>query len=103
MNGLEKIKKFLEEIKDEDVIFKLHFYERTADRPISEELVRRSIKNTTNLLKAEEQPARRFEENKYKLWIKLSNKYCLVLVIVIKGKTLYIITGWNSDTKWLKK
>jgi hypothetical protein len=103
MNGFEKVKKFLEELADDCIFFKQHFYERTIDRPINESLVRRSIKNTANLLAVEEQPARSLAERKYKLRIKLSNRYCLVLIVVIEGKSLYIITGWNSDRKWLRK
>lgn len=102
INCFERVKKFLEEIKDEHIHFKEHFYERSLDRPITQELVMKSIKNTAKLLKVEEQAARKTTEQKYKLWIKLSNKYNLVLVIIIEEKDLYIITGWNSDRKWQK-
>ena len=103
MNGFDKVRKFLEEISDEHIIFKEHFYERSLDRPITKELVRRTIKNTSKLLKVEEQPARKPNEKKYKLWLKLSNRYQLVLIITIEEKDLYIITGWNSDRKWQKQ
>ena len=103
MNGFEKVKEFLDEIDEDRIFFKLHFYERTLDRPVTEDLVRRSIKNTDKLLKVEEQPARKPAEKKYKLWIKLSNRYCLILIIAIEGENLYIITGWNSDIKWQKE
>jgi hypothetical protein len=102
-NGLEKVKKFLEEVEESNLFFKLHFYERTLDRPVTEDLVRRSIKNTGKLLKVEEQAARKPTEKKYKLWIRLSHRYCLVLIVTIEGESLYIITGWNSDIKWQKK
>ncbi len=102
MSSLEQVKKFLETVKDENIIFKDHFHERVAERPISEELVRKCIKNTERLLKVEEQPARTVSEEKYKIWIKLSNRYDLVIVITISNKVLYIITGWNTNRRWQK-
>jgi hypothetical protein len=103
MNGFDKVKKFLEEVRDENIIFKEHFYERSLDRPITADLVRRTIKYTSKLLKVEEQAAKKPNEKKYKLWLKLSNRYNLVLIIAIDEKNLYIITGWNSDRKWQQK
>jgi hypothetical protein len=101
-NAFEKVKKFLDNLDNSNIFFKEHFYEQILDRPINEKLVRTSIKNTDKLLSVEEQPARRKGEEKYKLWIKLSNKYSLVLIVAIKEKNLYIITGWNTDRKWQK-
>ncbi len=86
MSSLEHVKRFLETVKDENIIFKHHFYERITERPISETLVRKYIKRTERLLKVEEQPARKVDEEKYRIWIKLSNKYDLVLVIAISNK-----------------
>ena len=83
MSSFEKIKKILEELKDENIHFKKHFYDKTKERPISEGLVKSSLKKTDKLLKVEEQPSRREGEEKYKLWIKLSNKYSLVVIAAI--------------------
>ncbi len=102
MFSFEKVKRFLEQVQEENIHFKEHFYERVSERPISEELVRKYIQQTNRLLKVEDQPARKPREVKYKVWIKLSNKYSLVLVIAISEKDLYIITGWNTDRKWQK-
>lgn len=102
MPSFEKVKKFLEELKDENVHFKKHFYDKTKERPISEGLVRSSLKKTDKLLKVEEQPSRREGEEKYKLWLKLSNKYSVVIIAAISKKDLYIITSWNTDRKWQK-
>ena len=102
MSSFEKIKKFLEEVKDENIHFKKHFYDKTKERPISESLVKTSLKKTDKLLKVEEQPSRRESEEKYKLWFKLSNKYSLVVITAISEKDLYIITSWNTDRKWQK-
>ena len=102
MSSFEKVKKFLEEIKDENINFKKHFYDKTKERPVSEGLVKSSLKKTDKLLKVEEQPSRREGEEKYKIWLKLSNKYSLVVIAAISKKDLYIITSWNTDRKWQK-
>jgi len=98
----EEIKKFLRNLNNKNIKFKKHFYDRIKDRPISEDLIRKYIKKTDRLLNVEEQPSKLKEERKYKLWIKLSNKYNLVIVCVIIGKYLYIITAWNTNRKWQK-
>jgi hypothetical protein len=103
MIDFAKIKSFLEELKQEDIRFKDHFYESIIERPVSEGLVREYITKTARLFKIEEQPSRKDGESKCKLWIKLSNKYSLVVVAVIAGKTLYIITAWNTDRVWQKE
>ena len=103
MSSFEKVKKALEELKDENIHFKKHFYDKTKERPISEGMVKEYLKKTDRLLKVEEQPSRAQGEEKYKLWIKLSNKYSLVVIVAILGKDLYIITSWNTDRKWQKE
>jgi len=102
MSHLEKIKKFLNEVSQDNIIFKKHFYDRIEKRPISEGLVREYLKKTDKLLKVEEQQPKRQGEEKYKLWIKLSNKYSLVVIVTISKKNLYIITSWNTNRKWQK-
>ena len=98
-----KIKKFLDNLKDENIHFKKHFYDRAKDRPISEQLIRTNLRKTNKLLNVEELQSKRERERKYKLWIKLSNKYSLVIVSVVSEKDLYIITAWNTDRKWQKQ
>jgi len=102
MPSFGKIKRFLDALEEKDIHFKEHFYDKVKERPISEELIREYIKKTDRLLKVEEQPSRREGEEKYKLWIRLSNKYSLVIITAISKKDLYIITGWNTDRKWQK-
>lgn len=41
-----KIKKFLEHLNPENIIFKEHFFESAATRPISTALVKETIKKT---------------------------------------------------------
>jgi len=96
----EKVKKFLEQLKDEDIIFKEHFYKKIKDRPIDEDLVREYLRKTERLQNVEKQSSKKGE--KYKLWIKLSNRYSLVVIVVIIKKDLYIITSWNTNRKWQK-
>ena len=103
MDYFEKVKKFLEELEEGNIHFKRHFYDKIKERPISEGLVRTSLKKTDKLLKVESQPSRRVGEEKYKLWIKLSGKYNLVAIATISGKDLYIITCWNTNRKWQKE
>jgi len=103
MDNLEKVRKFLDEVKDENIYFKKHFYDKIKERPISERMVRENLKKTDRLIKVEDQPSRREGEDKYKLWIKLSNKYSLVVIAAIAKKGLNIITSWNTDRKWQRK
>lgn len=98
METYEKVRKFLEEV--EDIRFKKHFYDRVKERPVSEELVREYLKKTDRLLKVEQQKSLVENEEKYKLWIKLSSRYNLVVVVAISGKVLYTITAWNTNRKW---
>ena len=102
MTDFKKVKEFLEKIDKSQIFFKKHFRRRTHERPISEEMVRKHIKNTQKLLNVEKQPSKIKNQKKYKIWLKLSSKYSLVLIIAIAQKGLYIITGWNTDRKWQK-
>ena len=100
MENFEKIKNFLDSLTDENIKFKLHFFDKIKERPISKELVVNCLKKTERLLKVEEQKSTIEGQEKYKLWIKLSNKYNLVVIVGIVKKDLYIITAWNTDRKW---
>jgi len=102
MSSFQRVKEFLENVEQENIKFKQHFFDRVQERPISKEMARKCLKQTNLLLKVEDQPARTEGEEKYKLWIKLSNKYSLVLIVAIRKKVLNIITGWNTDRKWQK-
>ena len=103
MDYFDKVKKFLENLEDADIHFKRHFYDKVKERPVSEALVRSYLKKTDKLLKVEEQPSRKEGEEKYKLLIRLSNKYSLVVIAAISKKDLYIITSWNTNRKWQKQ
>lgn len=102
MSSFDKVRKFLEEVEKGNIRFKRHFDERVQKRPINREMAIKLLKQTDKLLKVEDQPARGEGEEKYKIWLKLSNKYSLVLIVAICKKDLYIITGWNTNIKWQK-
>jgi len=102
MNDVEKIRKFLKELRNENVKFKHHFYVKTADRPVTKWLVKEYLKKSERLLNAEKQQTKRKREEKYKLWFKLSSRYYLVIIVSISGKHLNIITAWNTNRKWQK-
>ncbi len=100
MLSFERVRKFLAEVEREHIIFKQHFDERVQKRPINRGMAVSLLKQTDKLLKVEDEPAKMEGEEKYKIWLKLSNRYSLVLIVAIRQKDLYIITGWNTDTKW---
>lgn len=91
----EHLRLYLESLGNKDILFKRHFRERTAERPITEALVRECLREKDRLIKAEQQPPRRPGERKYRLWFKLSSKYCLVVIAVVAGRQLHVVTAWN--------
>lgn len=98
---LEELKKILKNLKKEDIIFKPYFYTKNLERPyLNEEFVIQSLKNINNLMGFQKQLTK--GEQRYRIGIKLSNKYALVIVSQIKDKNLYIITAWKTSRKWQK-
>jgi hypothetical protein len=95
-DDIERIRKFLAELKDENINFRQHFYGRAIERPISEALVREYLKRTDRLVNIEEQTAKKEGDEKYKLWFRLSNKYSLVLVAVVSEKDLNVRVFYSS-------
>lgn len=83
----------IKEMQDIEVIrFSRHFRHRLQERPITAGLVRKLVSQPDSLVKATKIGRR------YKLWLRMSRKYALVLVVVLEKKCLYIITGYNQ--KW---
>ncbi len=94
---LKEIKSFLEKLNQDNIIFDAHFYKRIKERPIDESMVRSFLSQLNRLEKIEQGK----EENRFKLWFKMSHKYSLVLIIeIILSKDLKIISAWNSNRKW---
>jgi len=94
------IKKFLEKLSQDRIIFDPHFYKRSQERPINEGLVRSYLSKIDKLEKIE----RGKSENRFKLWYKLSSKYSLILIIETDfSKDLKVISAWNNNRKWQKK
>ena len=81
---LEELKNFLREIKKENIIFKRHFYDKKESEReyLSEKLVIEKIKQIDNIVGFQKQ----FVKNEilYRVGIKLSNKYTLVVILKIK-------------------
>ncbi len=97
---LKEIKAFLEKINQDQIIFDSHFYKRSRERSINQAIVRSFLSHINKLEKIEKGK----EENRFKLWFKMSRKYSLVLIIEIgSSKDLKIISAWNTDRKWQKK
>lgn len=98
---LKDVKRFIENIKQDNIKFDPHFYKRSRDRPINEGLIRRFISQPHRLEKIE---YGKNVKNRFKLWFKMSRKYSLVLIIeIFPSKDLNIISAWNSDRKWQSK
>lgn len=97
---LRDVKKFLEELNQDNIIFDFHFYKRTSERHISESIARSFLFQLNKLEKIE-----KGREGRFKLWFKMSNKYSLVLVVEIFDftKILKVISAWNTDRKWQNK
>lgn len=98
---LEELKKLLKNLKRENIIFKPYFYTKNIERPyLNEELVIRALRDINNLIGLQKQIVE--DEERYRIGIKLSNRYTLVIVVQIKDKNLYIITAWKTSRKWQK-
>ena len=97
---LKDVKKYLENLDQDNIIFDPHFYKRSRNRPVDESMVRSFITKINKLEKIEKGKG----ENRFKLWFKMSGKYSLVLIIEIQlSKSLKVISAWNSNRKWQDK
>ncbi|MBS3091967.1 hypothetical protein J4466_00965 [Candidatus Pacearchaeota archaeon] len=99
---LEELKNFFKEIEKESIIFKKHFYDKKESEReyLSEKLIIDNIKNINKIIGFQKQLVK--NETLYRIGIKLSNKYTLVVVFKIEDKDLYIITAWKTYRKWQK-
>ncbi|HDL02419.1 MAG TPA: hypothetical protein ENH20_01130 [Candidatus Pacearchaeota archaeon] len=96
---LKDIKKFLEDLDQDDVSFDPHFYKRSRERPVDEGLVRSFLSKPEKLEKIEVG-----NNDRFKLWFRMSGKYSLVLIIEISiSKDLKVISAWNSNKKWQRQ
>ncbi len=94
---LKEIKEFLEKLNQDNITFDSHFYKRSGERPINESMIRSFLSQTNKLERIEQGK----EENRFKLWFRMSRKYSLVLIIeVFLSKDLKVISAWNTSRKW---
>lgn len=96
---LKDVKKFLEDLDQDDISFDRHFYKRCRERPVDEGLVRSFLSKPEKLEKIEIG-----NNDRFKLWFRMSGKYSLVLIVEISiSKDLKVISAWNSNKKWQKQ
>lgn len=97
---LREVRRFLEELNQDSIIFDPHFYKRSGERPINESMVRSYLSDLSKLEQIEQG-----KEERFKLWFKMSRRYSLVLIVEIFNttKVLKVISAWNSDKKWQNK
>lgn len=101
IRDINELKKLFNEIKEEEMKFSPYFYSKLTDRPyLNEELVINAIKDIENLMGFQKQVIK--SEKRFRLGIRLSNKYTLVIIIKVPNKSLYIITAWKTNRKWQK-
>jgi hypothetical protein len=99
--NLKEFKKLVEGIKEEDINFVSYFYTKKEERPdITDKLVREKLKDLGKILGVQKQRIKGKE--RYRVGIKLSNRYTLVVICETKEKGLYIITAWKTSRKWQK-
>ena len=97
---LKEVQNFLENLDQNDIYFDPHFYKRSRERPVNEEMIKSFLSKLDKLEKIEQGK----EENRFKLWFKMSNKYSLVVIIeIIVSKDLKVISAWNTNRKWQDK
>lgn len=96
------LKNFLERLDKRDFLFSQHFYDKSKDdrKYLSEELIISSLKDIKKLYGFQEQTYG--SEKRYRIGIKQSSKYNLIIIAKVLGKNLYIITAWKSNRKWEK-
>lgn len=97
-----ELKSFLGDIKEENIIFKPHFYEKKEkDRQyLSKNLIINCLRDEKNIQGFQKQIIN--NEERYRIGIKLSSKYNLVIIFKIESKNLYIITAWKTNRRWQK-
>ena len=99
--NLDELKRIFENIKKENITFDKHFWDRVGDRPyLTKELIFNSIKDTKKILGFQKHEVR--GEERYRVAIKLSNRYTLVIIIKLENINLYIKTAWKTSRKWQK-
>ncbi len=93
---IKEVKEFLESLTQYNISFDPHFYKRAGERPVNESMVRNFLSRIDKLEKIEIG-----NNDRFKLWFRMSRKYSLVLIIEISiQKHLKVISAWNTNKKW---
>jgi hypothetical protein len=97
---LEELKKIIKE-KIENFEFVPYFSSKFEQRPyLTKELVKSSLEDFDNYLGFQ----RHFVKgtSRFRIGIKLSGKYVLVVVLEMEKEHLNIVTAWKTSRKWQK-
>ena len=97
---IKEVRRFLERLNQDDIIFDPHFYKRIGERPINEKMVRSFLSQVNKLVKIEQGKEK---GDRFKLWFKMSRKYSFVVIIDAIPKGFKVISAWNTDRKWQDK
>jgi hypothetical protein len=94
-NLKEEIKKRVGAIK-----FSPHFYSKKRnERPyLNEGIVERALKDFDNYLGFQKHSVG--DKTRFRIGVKLSNKYIFVVVVELKEQGLNIVTAWKTNRKW---
>ncbi|MFH1972340.1 MAG: hypothetical protein ABIJ18_02575 [archaeon] len=92
---MEEIKEKLRKIKN--IVFTKHAEQQLILREGNKEQIQNLIKNPENLIYSETQ------KNRECLYFNISNKRTIILPVVFKNKTLYILTYIMRYRPWRRK
>jgi len=99
---LDELKRFLTFLNIEEIKFVPYFYTKKKERPyITEDLIRNKLKSIKDILGFQRQVVK--NKVRFRIGIRLSGRYTLVVVSEPKEKCLYIITAWKTSRKWQKQ
>lgn len=97
---LEELKEVIKQ-RIENIIFIPYFHTKKPERSyLSEELVKNTLNDFDNYLGFQTEYVK--DSLRYRIGIKLSRKYTLVIVVEIGDEGLNIITTWKTNRKWQK-
>ncbi len=95
--NMDEIKKRLDSIGQNNIVFTKHVETKIAVRGFKKDFVCKALIDTKNLNYIEEQK----DENglKYRLEIKLSNKYNFIAVVSFNAEKINVVTCYKESVK----
>lgn len=101
VNELEKIKEKLRKLRK--IIFTKHAIIRHVERKISRNEIEGYLYKPKSLSRAIPQKSEFIDEEKYKLFFKLSKNKTLILIVSFRKESLYVITTFIKYIKLDRK